>query len=289
MKFVFLKLLFVFGIAGYSFSYDEGDSCEIVVHLQKDKEILEEVFKRLPAGQNAEIGDLIIQVGTFFAETPYVAHTLEIETNKEQLVINLREMDCNTFAENCLAISRTIKSGNLTFEKFAKELQNIRYRDGKINGYPSRLHYFSDWIFDNNSKQVIKSVSHQMSGIPCRKTINFMSTHPESYTQLKDLAVVREIANQEQEISERNTFYIPREKLVQTEDQLKDGDIVGITTSIKGLDIMHVGILVRKAGRMYLMHASSVAEKVIISESTLEEYLLKSKTATGIMVARPVY
>jgi hypothetical protein len=197
-------------------------------------------------------------------------------------------MDCNTFAENCLAISRTIKSGNPSFEKFATELQNIRYRDGKINGYASRLHYFSDWIFDNDKKYIVKSVSQGIADILYEKNINFMSTHPESYVQLKDLGLVKRIENIEQQISARKNYYIPEEKLAQFEEKLNDGDIVGITTNIKGLDIVHVGILVRKSGQIHLMHASSVAEKVIVSENTLEEYLINSKTATGIMVARPL-
>jgi hypothetical protein len=36
------------------------------------------------------------------------------------------------------------------------------------------------------------------------------------------------------------------------------------------------------------MHASSLAEEVVVSEGTLEDYLLGSKSATGIMVARPL-
>lgn len=283
-------LLFLFVLAlttCLSLSGNENDFLENVIFLQKDKEILGEIFEKINSAEDEEIGNLMLKVGAFFAETPYVAQTLEIEPNNERLVINLREMDCNTFAENCLAISRTIKGGNLTFEKFARELQKIRYREGRINGYPSRLHYFSDWIYDNDIKNVAKSVSQEIVNIPYEKTINFMSTHPESYIQLKDSAVVLKIAQIEREISGRKIFYIPKENLSQVESKLKDGDIVGITTGIKGLDMVHVGILLWKSGRIHLMHASSVAKKVLVSENTLEDYLINSKTATGIMVSRP--
>jgi hypothetical protein len=67
-----------------------------------------------------------------------------------------------------------------------------------------------------------------------------------------------------------------------------DGDIAGITTGIEGIAIQHVVILVRKEGRIHLMHASSKAEKVAVSDFTLEEYLLNSKSASGIMLARPL-
>jgi len=259
---------------------------EKVVYLQKDKEILEQILQLFSTEKNAATADLIIKVGTFFKETPYVAHTLE--TEPEQLIVNLRELDCTTFAENCLAIARIIKSENPSFEKFTKELQNIRYRKGEINGYASRIHYFSDWIFESNKKKLIKDVSKEIANVPYSLQVNFMSTHPKSYVQLKDSTLIPVIAGQEQEISKRKMYFIPEEKIAAFEISLKDGDIAGITTSIKGMDISHVVILQRVAGRMHILHASQTANKVILSEETLEEYLKNSKSATGIMVARPL-
>jgi hypothetical protein len=265
----------------------EAANVDEIIFQQKDKEMIVQILDILGDEANTPMPILIVKVGTYFKETPYVAHTLE--TEKEQLVINLREMDCTTFAENCLAISKTIKSKELTFEKFTKELQKIRYRNGEINGYPSRLHYFSDWIYDNDKKKIIQSVSKKIAQIPYKNEVNFMSTHPESYMQLKNNTdFVQILAEQENQISLRETYSIPENRVAEFEDKLMDGDIVGITTGINGLDISHVGILVRKAGRIHLMHASSKAEKVIVSEETLEEYLLNSKSATGIMVARPL-
>ena len=259
---------------------------EKVVYLQKDKEILEQIFQLYSAEKNAPTADLLIKVGTFFKETPYVAHTLE--TEPEQLIVNLRELDCTTFAENCLAIARTIKSKNPSFEQFTKELQYMRYHNGKINGYTSRIHYFSDWIFENNKKKLITDISKEIANIPYSLQVNFMSTHPKSYVQLKDSTLIPVIAGQEQEISKRKMYFIPEEKIAAFEMSLQDGDIAGITTSIKGMDISHVVILQRVAGRMHILHASQTANKVILSEETLEDYLKNSKSATGIMVARPL-
>jgi len=262
------------------------ESFSKVVYLQKDKEILDQVFDILRDDKNDPLSVLMIKAGTFFKGTPYVAHTLEIEP--EQLVVNLREFDCNTFAENVLAISRTIKGSNPSFEQFTRELQNMRYHNGVIDGYTSRIHYFSDWIYENSKKNLVKDISEEIAKTPYSLKVNFMSTHPESYVQLRDSALIPVIASQEKEISSRLMFYIPEEKLAGVENLLNDGDIVGITTGIKGLDILHVGILIRKGGRIHLMHASSALEKVVVSYETLEEYLLKSKSATGIMVARPL-
>jgi len=258
-----------------------------IIFQPRDKEILEQVLERYSADKEASMSAMMIEVGLFFLETPYVAHTLE--RAEEQLVINLREMDCTTFAEYCLAISRTIKSEHQTFDQFAAELQRIRYRDGIIDGYPSRLHYFCDWIYNNQQKGVVADLSEEIARTPYPKKINFMSTHPDSYMQLKeDTSLVSQLAVQEKEISGREMYYIPETRIAELEDKLMDGDIAGITTSIEGLAIQHVVILIRQDGHIHLLHASSAAERVVVSDLTLEEYLINSKSATGIMLARPI-
>ncbi len=259
-----------------------------IIFQPEDKTILNQIFELFSEEQETPVPALMVKIGTYFLETPYVAHTLETDTS-EQLVVNLREMDCTTFAENCLAISRTIHSGKLTFEQFTNELKKIRYRDGILEGYPSRLHYFSDWIYNNHQNNIIRDVTLEIAGIPCHIDVHYMSTHPESYRQLKaDPSLIKRIEAQEKEISARQMHYIPEEQLAAVEDRLQEGDIAGLTTNIDGLDISHVILLVRKEGRIHLMHASSLAEKVIVSEETLEEYLLNSSRATGIIVARPL-
>ena len=288
MKYLFflLPLLFLF-LSCDSAQKKNNSQTQDIIFLQKDKDILGELFEIL-ANENSSIPALMIKVGTFFKETPYVASTLEVSPEEEKLVINLREMDCTTFAENCLSIARTIKKGKPTFEKFSRELQQIRYRDGKIDGYPSRLHYFSDWIYNNDQKRLVKDISEEISHIPYPLKVSFISTHPESYIQLKDSTLIPIIAQQEKEICTRNLFYIPENRISEFEDKFMDGDIAGITTNINGLDVVHVVILVRQSGQIHLLHASSAAGKVIVADETLEEYLHNNKRATGIMVARPI-
>jgi len=258
-----------------------------VKYEKADKLILENVLKALKNKQNATTADLVVAAGMLFLNTPYVAHTLESE--KEELIINLRELDCTTFAENCLAIARSAKSGNPSVKTFTSELQNLRYRNGKIEDYPSRLHYFSDWIYENAKNGYIEDLSKEICNTPYPLDVNFMSTHPDSYPQLKqNPAWVTEMQEIESNIRQREMYFIPKEKIADVEDQLKTGDIIGITTSVKGLDITHVGILIKVNGRIHLMHASSKAMKVVISEEPLSDYLKKSKSNTGIMVVRPL-
>jgi hypothetical protein len=261
---------------------------ETIVFQAGDKEILEQVLEHHSGDTELPVSALMVKVGSFFLETPYVAFTLET-TENEQLIINLRELDCTTFAENCLALSRTIKSRKHSFEQFASELQAIRYREGKIDGYPSRLHYFCDWILANEQKMLVLNLPEGLQQTSFRKEINFMSTHPGSYRQLKeDSVLIQAIASQEKLLSSREMYYIPEGEVARVESQLMDGDIVGITTNMEGIAIQHVGILVRVEGRIHLLHASSSAEKVVLSDMTLEEYLQNSKSASGIMLARPI-
>ncbi len=258
-----------------------------VIYQEEDKKIIEEAITSLWENREAETSTLMQKSGEFFQGTPYVAHTLE--SGEEQLVINVREMDCTTYAEYCLALAGTIQSAHPSFGQFATELQKIRYRDGVIEGYPSRLHYFCDWIHNNEQKGLIKDMSKEIANTPLSKPISFMSNHPDSYRKLKDNPpLVEVIARQEKEISKREMYYVPESRLAEVESKLQEGDIVGITTGVKGIAISHVGILVKRSGRMHLLHASSAAEKVVVSETTLETYLVKSKSATGIMVARPL-
>lgn len=271
-------------------SPDPGPESEAkaVLFQSGDKELFDQLMELHAAKKKETTSALMVEVGRFFLGTPYVAHTLETGDD-EQLVVNLREVDCTTFAENCLALSRTIQSENQTFEQFCSELQLIRYRYGKMEGYPSRLHYFCDWIHNNVQKGLVKDMSEELAQTPLLKEISFMSSHPGSYRQLKDSAsLVDLIAAQEKLISARKLFHIPENRIAELEGRLMDGDIAGITTEIDGLAIQHVVILIRQNGRIHLMHASSKAEKAVISDITLEEYLLNSKTASGIMLARPM-
>jgi len=288
MKIVFLFLAFLVLFSCNSAQNKNSGKTQNIIYDQKEREILDVLFEILSQEKNSSIPVLMIKVGTFFKETPYVASTLEMSPDEEKLVVNLREMDCTTFAENCLAIARTIKSGKPDFEKFSSELQKIRYRNGKIDGYLSRLHYFSDWIYDNSKKKLVKDVSEEIAHTPYPLKINFMSTHPGSYVQLKDSTLIPEIAQKEKEISSLKMYYIPEDKIAEVENLLMDGDIVGITTNIDGLDILHVVLLNRVDGHIHLLHASSASGKVVLSEETLEDYLRNNKRATGIMVARPL-
>ena len=282
----FLLCFCLFVQVGFSGNTKIPDQPKQVIACNKDSLMLDHILSHFPGKRDRPTGELVAAIGKTFRETPYVAHTLE-NGKEEKLVVNLRQLDCTTFAENCLALALTIKSGKDNVEQFTHELERVRYREGKREGYTSRLHYFSDWIFDNNRKGLISQPATGF-GSPLDVQVSFMSAHPDSYPVLKENpALVPVMVRQEKIISSRKYFFLKKEDVEANEARLQEGDIVGITTSVPGLDITHVGILVRENGRIHLMHASSAQGKVVISKEPLSDLLAGKKSYTGIMIARP--
>lgn len=237
--------------------------------------------------KNRAIGDVIVEVGKSFIGTPYVAGTLD-KNMDESLVINLTGLDCVTFVENSLTFARCIKKGKTTFDDYKKELEKIRYRDGMLDGYASRLHYFCDWIYNNEDKGIVKNITADIGGVRYDKKIDFMSTHVKSYKQLADKTNLNNILTAEEAINSRYYYYIPKNDIHKAYDSLQNGDIIATTTKIEGLDVTHTGYVYKgDDGGTYFMHASSIKKQVIISDNQLEDYIKDDPKKTGIMVARP--
>jgi len=253
----------------------------------KDKEIYEQYVKTMDSKGKLPWDNLLIETALYFLNTPYVASTLE--KDPEGLVVNLREMDCTTFAENVLALARTVRNGEPSFEHFCRNLQQIRYREGTISDYTDRLHYMTDWLYVNEQKGIVKDINKETGGKVYPLHLSFISTHPDSYKPLQsDPERVKRMADKEKEINSRSYYYIPEKDIPALSSQLKNGDIVCFTTSIEGLDVTHVGIVYKQEGTTTFIHASSSAKKVIINPDSISTYVEKIKTNTGIIVARPL-
>jgi len=236
--------------------------------------------------QYSKLGDRsIVYTANFFLNTPYVGGTLEGDS-EEQLRINLRELDCVTFVENVVALHRMLHSNIHTFDNFCRILQQIRYRNGVIDGYLSRLHYFSEWL-DNNRQKGIISLPTISTCRDFTTKVNYMSTHCDAYPALKnDPEWCRQMNAIEKNIHELKLCFIPKEQLKDSETSIITGDIIAITTHLNGLDVTHTGFALVQNGRVYLLHASSEIKKVVVSDEPLHDYLAKRKNNSGVMVAR---
>lgn len=222
---------------------------------------------------------------------PYVAHTLEVNDH-EQLVVNTRQLDCTTLVETVAALAICVKEKKRDFCSFCQVLRVLRYRDGRIDDYPSRLHYFTDWIEDNARMGLVREVSSEGKPFTAVQTVSvsFMSRHPEAYKALKAKPeLVKVIARQEKQLTGRRYRYIPKEAVKDTKalrEAVKDGDILAITTSKQGLDIAHLGFAVWRQDGLHLLNASQLHKKVVEEPMTLGQYLAKHPSFTGIRVVR---
>jgi hypothetical protein len=286
MKNSFFVLLLIL-LTGQNISCAQSSKTDWIM-LPEDKQIAEEKLKLFSSKSDLPISELFSEIGLSFLETPYVVASLENGLD-EKLVINLRELDCTTFVENCLALARTAKLGKTDFESFVTELEKIRYRDGIRNQYPSRLHYFSEWIQNSHKKGLI-SETPNVNGEKSGKTINYMSTHPAQYSVLKEHPeLIPSIAEQEKELTTAGFMFFPKENLPNLYKYLQHGDIIALTSSIEGVDINHVGIILKKGTGFYLLHAPLSGKKVLVSDGQLSDFLKPASKNNGIMIARPVF
>lgn len=260
-----------------------------VVETERDREIFRQkmAWARSQRLDTLPIGEIVARLGRTFVGTTYTPQTLEVD-GPERLVVNLRELDCVTFVESTLAMSRLIRDGRFDdYDGYKRELARIRYRGGEIDGYPSRLHYFSDWIADGEAKGLVRDVTAALGGVPDGEPVDFMSTHAEAYRQLADAANLEAIRAIEARVSARPRHFVPESRIADAAPGIRNGDIIAATSTIEGLDVTHTGIAIRVDGRLHLLHAPLVGKSVEISKLPLAERILDIDGQDGIMVARP--
>jgi hypothetical protein len=236
----------------------------------------------LPA--SPDIGTQVLRMSESFLGTPYVAGTLEGNPS-ERLVCKFDGLDCTTLVESVIALA-VAKTENSTFEEYKNELTRLRYRDGTIDGYPSRLHYILDWMYENQKRGRLEDITAKVGGVPFTKEINFMTTHANLYPSLAASEVYEKLKEQEAVINSREHSYIPKNSIQKAEPMLHDGDIVAFTSSVEGLDVNHMGIISKVGSRAYLIHASLTGKKVIMTNIPLAEYVASVPKHTGMIVAR---
>lgn len=241
------------------------------------------------------VGTAIARLGATFVGTTYTPGTLEVP-GPERVVVNLRELDCVTFVENTLALVRFIRHDGVALlrrpaaarARYEGYLRDLRYRGGVLGGYDSRLHYFSEWLDDNQRRGRLTLMTERLGGVADTERIDFMSTHRTAYRQLADNATWERIRSIEAGLAARPPrIYLPKDRIAAVADSIQDGDVIAATSTVTGLDVAHTGFAIWKDGRLLLLHAPLVGKSVEISELPLADRIQKIKTQDGIMVARP--
>ena len=226
-----------------------------------------------------------------FLGIPYVAHTLEAQGD-ERLVVNTRQLDCTTLVETVTALTQCAYRQQYSWQAYLKALTAMRYRKGVIDRYPSRIHYFTEWITQNSKTGLVAELQQPNPPFMAIQTVdvNYMSNHPESYQALRQHPdYVGEIREMEQRVSGQQFRYIPKARVGRSAELrkvIRDGDIIAITCKKAGLDIAHLGFAVWKKGNLHLLNASQLHKKVVEESMTLWQYLQKHPSHTGIRIIR---
>ncbi|MBC8154001.1 MAG: DUF1460 domain-containing protein [Bacteroidetes bacterium] len=270
-----LLLLSIVGRAQQSVAYDQSDIRQV----------------SLLGGPTPAIDRTLIGLGKTFLGKPYLHHTLDGNPT-ERLVVNFQQFDCTTFLETTLALTLALnnqptQSVPARLEPLFRDyLTKFRYRNGRIDGYASRLHYFSDWLHDNERKGLVRDITGEIGGVQVSKAVSYMTAATHRYPHLRDPATYKQIALTEATISRQPFYFIPKKHIRDIEASLKEGDIIMLTAARPGLDMKHVGFAVWQQGRVHLLHASSDYGSVMITRYPLAEYANWHKGLSGIRVAR---
>lgn len=243
------------------------------------------------------LGDAMAALGRTFVGTAYVPHTLEAD-GPEHVVIDFRGLDCVTFVETVFTTARFVRLPDAerligrrgdAERRYEALLTELRYRGGKLAAYPSRLHYFTDWIADGERKGLLRDVTREVGGVRDTEPIDFMTSHVEAYRQLEESpADVEAMAAVERKLSAKGRWYVPEARIDEVAPGIREGDIIAATSTVRGLDVAHTGLALWIDGALHLMHAPLVGDSVQISEQTLAQRVRRITGQDGIIVARPM-
>lgn len=280
-----LGLLFIFIAAGIGSALAQGD---VRFHNEASDTLrLTQLLDQAVAQSFVNPEARVAFFGRAFIGTPYVAHTLE--GDEEILTVNLDELDCTTFVETSMALAYTVGETRRSWRDFVYNLRRMRYRGGEVDGYPSRLHYICDWAVDNIHRGNFKDVTRDFPrSNEMARTIDFMTSNRDKYPALADSANYARIRSVESGYRLHRFPYIKTVDLGNKDMKaaFHDGDVVALVSSLKNLDVTHMGIVVRQDGELYLLHASSKDGKVELTERPFADFMKRNRQWVGVRVFR---
>ncbi|MGL5007437.1 MAG: N-acetylmuramoyl-L-alanine amidase-like domain-containing protein [Plesiomonas sp.] len=212
-------------------------------------------------------GKVVEQVSSDFVGTSYVPDTMIGGPDTPEIfVTDIDHVDCFTLIDNVESLSRSHDASS-----FLRHLIDVRYVNGEVS-YSTRRHFFSDWFATQkpNARDVTLEISKKH--ITVEKWLN---RKPDGTEYLPGLGVTA-----------RNINYIPAKAIDdQVLNNLKTGDYVGVYSPAEGLDVSHVGIVVRHDGEVWFRNASSLEVNRKVVDSPFMAYM---HAKPGIVVLRSV-
>jgi len=205
--------------------------------------------------------------------------------------VRIDSLDCTTFVETAMALAFTVIEKRSSWRDFVYNLRRIRYRGGEIEGYPSRLHYICDWAVDNKYRGNFSDATGTFPRYSeMVRSIDFMTDNRKLYPALSDQSNYDRIKAIESGYRNHKFPYIKTIDLGSkaTKAAFRNGDVVALVSTLKNLDVTHMGIVVKESPEAdpYLLHASSSNGVVEISSRPLAEFLKKNRQWLGVRVFR---
>jgi len=201
-----------------------------------------------------------------FLDLDYVESTLIGDINiPEVFMINLKGVDCFTFIDYIEAMRLSA-----SFPEFKVNLRKVRYKSG-IVAFENRNHFFTDWREFNSD--FIDDITEE---IGAEKTIRVQKTLNQKKDRTYFLPGIQTV--------KREIKYIPPDSIDDSVlSKLRTGDYVGIYSKVNGLDVSHVGIIVKDGDNLCLRHASSQKEHRKVVDQDFKKYI---SGKPGIIVLR---
>jgi hypothetical protein len=216
------------------------------------------------ASRIGDPGERIELLSRRFLGIPYRGSTLiGNEQRPEIFVVNLSAVDCFTFIDYIEAMRISD-----CFDGFISNLRMVRYRGGAVS-FETRNHFFTDWREHNSA--FVGDLTEEIGEGVSKKVSKILNEKADVTRLLPGIPSTK-----------REITYIPSSALDRPViENLKTGDYAGIYSEMKGLDVSHVGIVV-KAGGVILRHASEKHMKVID-----EDFKVYISDKPGIVILRP--
>jgi hypothetical protein len=257
------------------------------------------IFDRLVAQAQREnwralpIGERTARVGLALTGTPYRGFTLEIDDRIEAPSANFTGLDCWTFFEVSLGFARMLNAANppYTPADLLRMIEMDRYRHGECTGgYLSRMHFLEELFYDNEKRGLLTNITRRLDGSERmgRRSIREMTVMWRHYRYLRNNPSLRpEMARIEARVSDLPIYHVPKRYVPGVESDLRNGDIIAITSRDTGGYTCHVGMAYRDArGTLRFLHASSKQRRVVVDDR-LSSYLNSKRENIGIIVVRP--
>ncbi|KJY94319.1 lipoprotein [Vibrio neptunius] len=235
------------------------------LRLEQNKRVdAQEILTTIQHDNQLSIADRIVHTSGIFIGVDYKDNTLtSINSEEEVLIKDFNHVDCFTLLDYVASLAFSD-----SFGQFDKNLKLARYLYGNVD-FLMRRHFFSDWL--DNSPFNVQDVTLDLDSRAVTTVKQINQRTPDGERWIPSVP-----------IKDKNISFIPREFIDEALiKELKNGDLIGIYSHKRGLDVSHTGIFVENGNRPIFRHASSLEGKVV--DTPMLEYL---KNKPGIIVYR---